>query len=99
MVELRGIEPLDLLDANESTWAFARLGSVGCNRKPKVTALKKLKQRGGWRSYCGLTVDQVRLASCSVDSGGERAFGGERRGLKRQGAGAIPWTTGRRRRG
>ncbi len=32
----------DLLDVNESTWAFGTVESLGCDEKSHVTALEKL---------------------------------------------------------
>jgi hypothetical protein len=66
----KGIRTPDLLDANESTWAFMPVDRVGCDRKPHVRALEQLGSKGFRRSYCGLTADQPigELVRCAGTS-------------------------------
>jgi hypothetical protein len=48
----------DLLDANESTWAFVFVGRVGWNGTLLLKALVMLGSIDGCRSYCGRTADE-----------------------------------------
>lgn len=48
----------DLLDANESTWAFVFVGGVGWNGTLLVKSLVGLASIDGCRSYCGRTADE-----------------------------------------
>ena len=51
----------DLLDANESTWAFASVDIVGRNAKQHVRTLATSANNERRRSYCGRTADGVIL--------------------------------------
>jgi hypothetical protein len=58
-VPFEGVTPLrvDLLDANESTWAFALVEHVGGAGKLHVTWLVTLASDERCRNYCGRTAD------------------------------------------
>ena len=60
----------DLLDANESTWAFVAVDFVGCGDNYQVKRLATLASTGGSRNYCGPT------ANGRSELDGERAGAG-----------------------
>jgi hypothetical protein len=49
---------VDLLDANESTWAFEALDRVGRIKKPHVRRLEPFVRYACRRNYCGLIADR-----------------------------------------
>ena len=55
-----GMLSADLLDANESTWAFGFVGRVGWNGTLLVKALVMLASMDGCRSYWGRIADGPR---------------------------------------
>ena len=64
----------DLLDANESTWAFVFVGRVGCILRPQVEEFVLLANTTGRWNYCG------RVADALLDARAERGgAGGTRR--------------------
>jgi len=60
----------DLLDANETTWAFAPVDGVGRVNNTQVKRLATLASSEAGRSYCGRTAD-ARL--CVRTESAERA--------------------------
>ena len=56
----KGIRTPDLLDANESTWAFALVEQVGGAGKLHVTWLVTLASNERCRNYCGRAADERR---------------------------------------
>src|SRR5271170_6537305 len=73
--------PGDLLDANETSWAFAGAYGVGYSGNTKVIEFVPLAGDDGWLSYCGRTADDAR--SDAIFPERERALaarGGARRG-------------------
>ena len=76
----------DLLDANESTWAFVVIGSVGRNVRLHVTRLATLARRDGCRSYCGRTADRKASSGEREDAGGSR-----RSQVSQRGQPPPPW--------
>ena len=51
-----GVRP-DLIDANETTWAFVAVCLVEFVRSQQVKQLAKLASWNGCRRYCGRTAD------------------------------------------
>jgi hypothetical protein len=49
----------DLLDANESTWAFGADVGVGWAANPQLRRLETLASYEGCRSYCGRAADAI----------------------------------------
>jgi hypothetical protein len=71
------VETTDLLDANESTWAFAVVDRIGCDRKPLVKALAMLVGDGARRDYCGRSADAATTRRSSAER--EKALSRSRR--------------------
>jgi hypothetical protein len=63
----------DLLDANESTWAFVFVGRVGWNGILLVKSLVMLASIESRRSYCGRTADEHGGLPARNYSGMDRA--------------------------
>jgi hypothetical protein len=68
----------DLLDANESTWAFVVANRVGREGKLQFRRLEPLGADDRSRSYCGRTADAHAVPS----TGGREGAGCSRRGRK-----------------
>src|SRR5690349_17513344 len=64
----KGNRTPDLLDANESTWAFVAVNTVGCDRKSLARALVMLAGDGGSRNCCGRVADARRYLPDSGES-------------------------------
>jgi hypothetical protein len=68
-VGLLGFAP-DLLDANESTWAFVDVDSVGSGEKPQLRRLESLAVEDRYRSYCLRTADAALFCSPEREGAG-----------------------------
>jgi hypothetical protein len=62
MCRSNGMLSADLLDANESTWAFAAIYRVDCVKNPLVSGLAALASIGPRRNYCGRIADAAHGA-------------------------------------
>ena len=58
----RGSEGVDLLDAEETTWAFASSSCVGCSTNTPVRTLDVVVGSSCGKLCCGLTADWSRRA-------------------------------------
>jgi hypothetical protein len=81
-----GMLSADLLDANESTWAFVFVGRVGWNGTLLVKSLVTLANIDSCRSCCGHTADEHSGLPARRYSGMDRA-------------GPLPASQSRRRHG
>jgi hypothetical protein len=77
----KGIRTPDLLDANESTWAFVAVDFVGRRGKRQVNRLEAFTSEERRRSYCGRIAD-----ARPIQLHGEKALAVQGEGDHRRGA-------------